>query len=247
MGKPKTQDYKPVWKLLSKANCTPKLSGNALKVLFRLLEHRNTSTGQCNPSIERLASDIFSHLAPSTGYEKVKKALRELRETGIIKSVRTFHSKSHYSFVWDYGADIDTSLGDSPETVLSFEEKTRDSPETALSDSPVSKQDSPETALSDSPKTGRLTIETTIEDKLSKRRVTASPSPSPAQQATGPHSDFNDEDDYWSRRMREPNFKPVKRKNEVDPHEIKKVDPHLHKTNVPTHIQDWFNGRNKPH
>ena len=66
------------WHAIIAAAEDPRLSGLALRVYIRLVDHFNLKRGQCNPSIHRLAKALH---ASSRG---VQKALRHLEELGLI-------------------------------------------------------------------------------------------------------------------------------------------------------------------
>ena len=71
------------WSALKRAaNCSgTRLNPTALVVLFRLLDHQNTKTGQCNPSVKRMAQDI------GVGRRTVRYALTDLEKRGLIRRV----------------------------------------------------------------------------------------------------------------------------------------------------------------
>ena len=69
------------WSALKRAaNCSgTRLNPTAFVVLFRLLDHQNTKTGQCNPSVARMAQDT------GVGRRTVGYALTDLEERGLIR------------------------------------------------------------------------------------------------------------------------------------------------------------------
>jgi Helix-turn-helix domain len=94
------------WKLVDRVACSGDVSPTAVIVLMRLLQHRHTTTGQCNPSIETLATRLFPNLAARSGYDKVQNAIRELKKTGIIQVNHRFGSSSVYLFKFGWGWDV---------------------------------------------------------------------------------------------------------------------------------------------
>jgi hypothetical protein len=106
------------WKLIDRVACSGDVTPPAILVLARLLQHRNTKTGQCNPGIKLLAKRLFPKLSPRTGYEKVARAMKELVNARIMKVDRQFNATSIYKFAFEWGTknhwrgEIDTSLSD---------------------------------------------------------------------------------------------------------------------------------------
>src|SRR5262245_37111341 len=91
------------WKLIDRVACSGDVSSTAVVVLMRLLQHRNTKTGQCNPGIKLLAKRLFPNLALRTGYEKVQRAINELVDANVVRVVRRFNATSIYLFAFEWG------------------------------------------------------------------------------------------------------------------------------------------------
>jgi len=66
-----------------------RLSKNTQTILSWLLWHRNSKTGQCNPRIETLAKECNCSVAT------VNRALRQLRQAGIIETDRSYRASSY--------------------------------------------------------------------------------------------------------------------------------------------------------
>lgn len=66
------------WQVSQAANTHPKISPLALKVFFRLLDHHNMKTGQCNPSMGTLAEAL------GASERGVRGAIRQLEKHGLI-------------------------------------------------------------------------------------------------------------------------------------------------------------------
>ncbi len=112
---PTRLDY---WKLIDRVTCSGDVSATDVVVLMRLLQHRNTETGRCDPSIWTLAKRLFPKLTAASGYNKVWRSIQKLKKEEIIRVIHQHDSSSIYQFDfgWGYGL-IDTSLS------LSDEEK----------------------------------------------------------------------------------------------------------------------------
>ncbi|WP_037904797.1 helix-turn-helix domain-containing protein [Sulfitobacter mediterraneus] len=81
------------WSALKRAaNCNDRrLNATAHVVLFRLLDHQNTKTGQCNPSVARMARDI------GVSRRTVNYALTQLEERGLIRRVGRVGQSNQYA------------------------------------------------------------------------------------------------------------------------------------------------------
>ena len=66
------------WQVGQAAAAHPKISPLALKVFFRLLNHHNMKTGQCNPSMGTLAEPL------GASERGVRGAVRQLEKHGLI-------------------------------------------------------------------------------------------------------------------------------------------------------------------
>ena len=81
------------WSALERAlSCNGRrLNAAAHLVLFRLLDHQNTKTGQCNPSVARMARDI------GVSRRTVNYALTQLEERGLIRRVGRAGQSNQYA------------------------------------------------------------------------------------------------------------------------------------------------------
>jgi hypothetical protein len=140
---PKRLDY---WSLIDRVACSGDVSPTAIVVLMRLLQHRNTETGQCNPSIALLAQRLFPKLAARSAYDKVEKAIRELKRAGIIHVIQRYNATSIYRFAFSWGlathprGEINTSLQNV---------RGRQNNVIQQSDDAIAEHDDTETTLSD--------------------------------------------------------------------------------------------------
>jgi hypothetical protein len=126
---PTRLDY---WKLIDRVACSGAVSPTAVIVLMRLLQHRNTETGQCNPGVQLLAKRLLPKHTAGSGYNKVHRAIGELKENGIVRVIQRYNNSAIYKFKFDWGADVNTSLNDdksaSIETMEGASIKTMDEP-----------------------------------------------------------------------------------------------------------------------
>ena len=106
---PTRLDY---WKLIDRVACSGAVSPFTVVVLMRLLQHRNTETGQCNPGVQLLAKRLLPKHTAGSGYNKVHRAIGELKENGIVRVIQRYNNSAIYKFKFDWGADVNTSLND---------------------------------------------------------------------------------------------------------------------------------------
>src|SRR5689334_6460536 len=91
--------------------CSRCVSQTALEVLWRLLRHRDPERGGehlCCPSIAMLAMRLYHDMDPKSAYNKVREALKELREAGIIvvekrRGISNFYNVYHFRWSWGTG------------------------------------------------------------------------------------------------------------------------------------------------
>lgn len=83
------------WRVLQAALRDAELSTTSKAVFGLLVDHRNAHTGQCNPSISRLAS-----LLGKSG-DAVSRAVRELEGRGWIVACRVRGERTHYTIVFE--------------------------------------------------------------------------------------------------------------------------------------------------
>lgn len=145
----------------------PEMTGAEAKVYLALWTRYNTTTGQLNPSLERLAADTGLTV---TG---VKVAARGLRAKGLASSERT--GRENYWTLTPITADgTKSATSESAESGLSASAPVSDGPETGLSDGPeTGLSDSPESGPSDRPETGPQTTTSIKNQRTRKRRAGA--------------------------------------------------------------------------
>ena len=87
-------DLTDQWALLKYAVLTetPRMKATTLSVLIRLLDHQNPKTGQCNPSITKLGSDL------RMSRRSVQYAIKELCLRGYIWKTTIRNSSNSYVF-----------------------------------------------------------------------------------------------------------------------------------------------------
>jgi len=78
MGAPQKGTLLDKWQVGQAAAAHPEISPLALKVFFRLLDHHNMKTGQCNPSMGTLAKRL------GASERGVRGAVRQLESLGLI-------------------------------------------------------------------------------------------------------------------------------------------------------------------
>lgn len=112
------------WNLLDRVNCSNAYSYGAMKVLMRLLKHRNVETGLCFPTYEFLARCIFPDRSPKAGRAAVECAIKELKDKGVIIIEQQYNGPNLYDFDFEWG----TGSGRSHEVYVNSDTKNDGEP-----------------------------------------------------------------------------------------------------------------------
>ena len=91
--------------LIVRFACSTDIGKRPLSIitLTRLLDHRHTETGRCDPSLITLTARIYLWLTIKSRYATIQRDIKFFRDIGIIKRQQRYDKSNVYEFNFDWG------------------------------------------------------------------------------------------------------------------------------------------------